>query len=69
MSTTELQARPEDTTGDVRVHDWRLEQLRLAGYPAEAAAELARRTDIDLHLATRLLQGRCDPGTALRILV
>jgi hypothetical protein len=48
---------------------WRAEQLELAGYGAGAAAELAARVDVDLHVATGLLAGGCSPELALKILL
>jgi hypothetical protein len=52
----------------LRVTCWRLATLSEAGYPDEAAAMLASRSDIDLHQATDLLVHGCPPETALRIL-
>jgi ABC-type phosphate/phosphonate transport system substrate-binding protein len=51
------------------VEGWRAEQLEMAGYGAQAAAELARRYDIDLHLAIDLLASGCEPELALKILL
>ena len=48
---------------------WRAEQLELAGYGAGAAAELAGRVDVDLHVATRLLADGCPAELALKILL
>jgi hypothetical protein len=48
---------------------WRAEQLELAGYGAAAAAELAVRLDVDLHVATGLLTDGCPTELALRILL
>ena len=48
---------------------WRAEQLELAGYGAAAAAELAMRHDVDLHVATRLLATGCPAELALKILL
>ena len=37
------------------VEAWRAEQLEMAGYGAQASAELAMRHDVDLHGAIALL--------------
>jgi hypothetical protein len=50
------------------VRVWRLERLVAAGYPRHDALELSARTDVDLHLAVRLLERGCPVETALRIL-
>ena len=51
------------------VEAWRAEQLELAGYGAAAAAELAARQDVDLHLAIEMLSRGCAPELALKILL
>jgi hypothetical protein len=51
------------------VEAWRAEQLELAGYGAAAAAELAVRLDVDLHVAVGLLTRGCAPELALEILL
>jgi hypothetical protein len=51
------------------VEGWRAEQLEMAGYGAQAAAELARRSDVDLHHAIDLLASGCEPELALKILL
>jgi hypothetical protein len=48
---------------------WRAEQLELAGYGAAAAAELAARQDVDLHVAAELLSSGCAAELALKILL
>jgi hypothetical protein len=57
------------TTEDERVSRWRLEQLVRAGYDEVDALLLAEYADVDLHVATELLQRGCPVGTALRILL
>jgi hypothetical protein len=42
--------------------------LERAGYSAEQAAELAGRTDVDLHQAIGLVEKGCTPEVALAIL-
>jgi hypothetical protein len=53
----------------VQVEAWRAEQLELAGYGAAAAAELALRQDVDLHVAVEMLSRGCAPELALKILL
>ena len=43
--------------------------MERAGYPAEAAVEIAARVDVDLHQATELLKKGCTPELALQILL
>jgi hypothetical protein len=57
------------TTEQERIEQWRASALERAGYDPVAAAELAGRNDIDLHLAVELLENGCPPETALRILI
>ena len=52
-----------------RVEAWRLEELRRAGYAREAAAKIAARHDVDLHLAIDLLRRGCAQELALEILL
>ena len=61
------QLHPVDETGLIEA--WRAEALERAGYPAEAAEEIAARHDIDLHQATDLLQAGCPVDLALRIVL
>jgi hypothetical protein len=51
------------------VESWRAEQLELAGYGAAAAAELAARLDVDLHVAIEMLSRGCSAELALKILL
>jgi hypothetical protein len=67
MSATELDVY-EETEGE-RIQRWRAKELERAGYDEPDAAELAGRTDVDLHLAVELLERGCPPKTALRILL
>jgi hypothetical protein len=48
---------------------WRAEQLEMAGYGAQAAAELSLRHDVDLHRAVDLLARGCAQELALQILL
>jgi hypothetical protein len=66
MPTAETNVRP---TEQELVEQWRAEELERAGYPTAAAAELATRSDVDLHRAAELLQRGCTPELALQILV
>jgi len=51
------------------VEAWRAEQLETAGYAAQAAAELAPRHDVDLHVAIDLVTRGCPADLALKILL
>jgi hypothetical protein len=62
-------AELHDVTELERVEGWRLEELTRAGYPAEAAAQIAARHDIDLHRAIKLLEQGCPPEVAAKILL
>jgi len=68
MPTTELKIRADESAQDARVAAWRFEQLRDAGYDVDAAEELARRSDIDLHVALELVERGCSPDLAIEIL-
>ena len=65
MPMTETNVRP---TEQELVESWRATELERAGYPAEVAAELAGRMDVDLHLAVEMLTKGCSPELALNIL-
>ena len=52
-----------------RVVGWRREELERAGYDVAAAARIAERTDVDLHLAVDLVRQGCSHEIALRILL
>ncbi len=58
-----------DETEAELVIGWRFRKLSDAGYDLDAALQLATRSDVDLHLATDLLESGCPPETALRILI
>jgi hypothetical protein len=66
MPTTET---PDRLTEQELVEQWRAEALERAGYPPQAAVELAARTDVDLHLAAELLTKGCSTELALQILL
>jgi hypothetical protein len=66
MTTT---AELKDRSEVAKIDAWRREQLEVAGYPADAAAALASRHDVDLHRAIDLLADGCPPDVALRILL
>jgi hypothetical protein len=51
------------------VEAWRAEQLEMAGYGAQAAADLAMRHDVDLHVAIGLIAQGCPAELALKILL
>jgi hypothetical protein len=65
--TTAAETEIRDETEQVVA--WRAEQLELAGYEAPAAAELAARLDVDLHVAAELLSSGCAAELALKILL
>src|ERR671934_913043 len=48
-----------DDTELERVQAWRAGELERAGYPPAAAAKLAARQDVDLHLAIDLVRQGC----------
>jgi hypothetical protein len=50
------------------VEQWRAQELERAGFPADVAAELALRTDVDLHRAIELLAKGCPAELAADIL-
>jgi hypothetical protein len=62
-------AEVQDRTEIERVESWRREALVRAGYPPEAAVQLAARHDIDLHAAVQLLERGCPAEVAVRILL
>jgi hypothetical protein len=64
MSTTDV-----DRSELERVERWRAAELERAGYPAEAAARLAARHDVDLHRAVELVENGCPIELALKILL
>jgi hypothetical protein len=66
MPTTET---PDRLTEQELVERWRAEELERAGYPPQAAFELAARMDVDLHLAAELLTKGCSTELALQILL
>lgn len=69
MTTAQLEGLHERGTEGERVAHWRYETLRCAGYDRRSARTLARRRDVDLHLAAELLRAGCRVETALRILL
>ena len=65
MPTAETTQTP---TEQELVERWRAEALERAGFPEDVAAELATRSDVDLHRAIGLLQKGCSPQLAADIL-
>jgi hypothetical protein len=55
------------TIDDRQVEDWRIDQLRRAGWSEPQALVLALDPSVDLHLACDLLAKGCPPSLALRI--
>jgi len=60
------QLEHHDTESDL-VRRWRFDELLRAGYDIADAAELALRTEIDLHWAVSLVRRACPSATAARI--
>ena len=54
--------------GDL-VRRWRFDELLRAGYDIADAADVALRTDVDLHRAVSLVQQGCPSATATRIVL
>ena len=65
MPMTETNVRQ---TEQELVESWRAAELERTGFPPAIAAELAPRTDVDLHRAAELLTKGCSPELALSIL-
>ena len=65
MSAAEVWFVDENTL----IEAWRAEELERAGYPAQDAARIAARHDIDLHRAVDLLRVGCPLELALRIVL
>ena len=65
MAAVETEVRDETEL----VEAWRAEQLEMAGYGAVAAAELAMRQDVDLHIAIKLVARGCPADLAFKILM
>ena len=63
--TTTTTTRP---TEQEIVERWRAQELERAGFSEDVAAELAMRSDVDLHRAVELLQRGCAPELAAEIL-
>ena len=65
MPTADTTFRP---TEQELVERWRAQELERAGFPEDVAAELAMRSDVDLHRAIALLQAGCSAELAADIL-
>lgn len=65
MPTAEINAT---LTEQELVARWRAEGLERAGFPTEIAAELAQRSDVDVHRAIDLVGRGCPPELAASIL-
>jgi len=66
---TAAEAGTRESTEIERIERWRAEALERAGYNPRAAAEIAARLEIDLHVATSLLERGCSEELALQILL
>ena len=62
-----MQSQLEHGTQEA-VADWRREQLVRSGFDAELASRLARDGRYDLHAVIELVERRCPPDLAVRIL-
>ncbi len=62
-------AEVHEVTELERIERWRMEELERAGYPADAASEIAGRHYVDLHRAIELVERGCPPDLAIRILL
>ena len=60
--------KTEHPAGDL-VRRWRFDELLRAGYDIADAADVALRTDVDLHRAVSLVQQGCPSATAARIVL
>ena len=66
---TAAEAGTREITEIERIERWRAEALERAGYNPRAASEIAARLEIDLHVATSLLERGCSEELALQILL
>jgi hypothetical protein len=66
---TAAEAGTREGTEIERIERWRAEALERAGYTPRAAADIAARLEIDLHVATSLLERGCSEELALQILL
>ena len=66
METAETNAT---LTEQELVEHWRSSELERAGYPPDVAAELAARSDIDLHGRPSCSSAGCTPELAASILL
>jgi hypothetical protein len=64
MAAAQLEHHESETD---LVRRWRFDELLRAGYDIADAAELALRTEIDLHWAVSLVRRGCPSATARRI--
>lgn len=64
MAAAQLEHHESETD---LVRRWRFDELLRAGYDIADAAELALRTEVDLHWAVSLVQRGCPSATATRI--
>ena len=66
MTTTWVSPADEEQEAVVR---WRFDELVRSGYSWGSALRVAKRLDVDLRLAERLIETGCPTDTALRILL
>lgn len=65
---SDAEPEPEWAAELNHVEEWRLEELRRAGWGAFYAFRLAVDLNVDLHRACDLLKSGCDPDRAMDIL-
>jgi hypothetical protein len=68
MPTADTDTTTLRSTEQELVERWRAEELERAGYSEDVAAELAMRSDVDLHRAIELVARGCSPALAAEIL-
>jgi hypothetical protein len=68
MPTADTDTTTLRSTEQELVERWRAEELERAGYSEDVAAELAMRSDVDLHRAIELVARGCTPELAAEIL-
>ena len=65
MTAAEVRDRDEIE----RVERWRQDELERAGYSRDAARDIARKHEVDLHVAVEMIERGCPPELAAKILL
>lgn len=63
-----MDTEPRPVSEREQIEDWRERELIRAGFMADDAIELSRRSDVDLHRARSLIARGCNPCLAAEIL-